>query len=147
MKAIARHSRVHLGGFEERIDHFGRPVGGFNFDNAHRNALLGAATGMKQNNKHLLLNLEIIYIILPLSQKNQGSKLPRATKTGTTIVGLVFKDGIVLGADTRATGGSTVCDKNCEKIHYIAPNIRCCGAGLLFYKKNLWSVCFWFCCW
>lgn len=26
-------------------------------------------------------------------------------------------------------GGSIVCDKNCEKIHYIAPNIWCCGAG------------------
>lgn len=34
-----------------------------------------------------------------------------------------------MGADTRATGGSIVCDKNCEKIHYIAPNIWCCGAG------------------
>lgn len=113
MKAIARHSRVHLGGFEERIDHFGRPVGGFNFDNAHRNALLGAAT---------------------------GSKLPRATKTGTTIVGLVFKDGIVLGADTRATGGSTVCDKNCEKIHYIAPNIRCCGAGTAADTENVTAM-------
>jgi len=22
-----------------------------------------------------------------------------------------------------------VVDKNCEKIHYIAPNIYCCGAG------------------
>ena len=44
-------------------------------------------------------------------------------------MGLVYKDGIVLGADTRATEGDTVCDKNCEKIHYIAPNIWCCGAG------------------
>jgi 20S proteasome subunit beta 2 len=35
----------------------------------------------------------------------------------------------VLGADTRATGGSIVVEKNCEKIHYIAPNIYCCGAG------------------
>ena len=42
---------------------------------------------------------------------------------------MVFKDGIVLGADTRATGGSIVVDKNCEKIHFIAPNIWCCGAG------------------
>ena len=50
-------------------------------------------------------------------------------KTGTTIVGMIYKDGVVLGADTRATGGSIVCDKNCEKIHYIAPNIWCCGAG------------------
>lgn len=50
-------------------------------------------------------------------------------KTGTTIAGIVFKDGVVLGADTRATGGTEVADKNCEKIHYLAPNIYCCGAG------------------
>ena len=30
-------------------------------------------------------------------------KLPKARKTGTTIVGLIYKDGVVLGADTRAT--------------------------------------------
>ena len=29
----------------------------------------------------------------------------------------------------RATAGSEVADKNCEKIHYLAPNIYCCGAG------------------
>jgi 20S proteasome subunit beta 2 len=37
--------------------------------------------------------------------------LPSAWKTGTTIVGMIYKDGIVLGADTRATGGSEVVDK------------------------------------
>jgi len=36
---------------------------------------------------------------------------------------------VVLGADTRATNGPIVADKNCEKIHYIAPNMYCCGAG------------------
>ncbi|KAL0286794.1 UNVERIFIED_CONTAM: Proteasome subunit beta type-7-A [Sesamum radiatum] len=30
---------------------------------------------------------------------------------------------------TRATEGQIVADKNCEKIHYMAPNIYCCGAG------------------
>ena len=40
-----------------------------------------------------------------------------------------LQDGVALCADTRATGGSIVGDKNCEKIHYLAPNIRCCGAG------------------
>ena len=35
----------------------------------------------------------------------------------------------MLGADTRATGDTTVVDKNCEKIHKIADNIYCCGAG------------------
>lgn len=55
--------------------------------------------------------------------------LPAAKKTGTTIVGVVYKDGVVLGADTRATSGSEVAEKNCEKIHYLSPNMYCCGAG------------------
>lgn len=59
----------------------------------------------------------------------KGYKAPLTKKTGTTIAGVMFKDGIVLGADTRATAGSIVCDKNAEKIHYVAPNIYCCGAG------------------
>jgi 20S proteasome alpha/beta subunit len=49
----------------------------------------------------------------------RGVHIPRAKKTGTTIVGVVFDGGVVLGADTRATEGDTVADKNCEKIHYI----------------------------
>jgi len=61
--------------------------------------------------------------------QDRGVKVPKATSTGTTIVGCVYKDGIVLGADTRATEGNIVADKNCEKIHYITDNIRCCGAG------------------
>eukprot|EP01137_Pigoraptor_chileana_P031906 Opistho-2@20454 len=75
--------------------------GGFSFDLCHRNELLAS----------------------------KGMKVPKATKTGTTIAGIVYKDGIVLGADTRATEGNIVADKNCRKIHYIAPNIYCCGAG------------------
>ena len=50
---------------------------------------------------------------------------------------MAYKDGIVLGADTRATEGSTTCDKNCEKIHYIAPNIYCCGAGTAADTENV----------
>ncbi|KAF9221039.1 20S proteasome subunit [Gyrodon lividus] len=61
--------------------------------------------------------------------QEKGLPLPKATSTGTTIVGCVFKDGIILGADTRATEGPIVADKNCEKIHYISESIRCCGAG------------------
>jgi 20S proteasome subunit beta 2 len=61
--------------------------------------------------------------------EGKGMGIPKATKTGTTIVGLIYKDGLVLGADTRATAGPIVADKNCEKIHYLAPNMYCCGAG------------------
>lgn len=62
---------------------------------------------------------------------------PSFTKTGTTIVGLIYEDGVVLGADTRSTAGTTVADKNCEKIHYIAPNIYCCGAGTAADTENV----------
>ena len=48
--------------------------------------------------------------------QTKGVKPPKATSTGTTIVGCLFKDGIVLGADTRATEGPIVADKNCEKV-------------------------------
>ena len=49
----------------------------------------------------------------------------------------MMQDGVVLGADTRSTAGSTVADKNCEKIHYIAPNIYCCGAGTAADTENV----------
>jgi hypothetical protein len=52
--------------------------------------------------------------------------MPKATSTGTTIVGCLFKDGIVLGADTRATSGPIVADKNCEKVQ-----IQCLGPSHL----------------
>ncbi|KAL4629587.1 proteasome subunit beta type-7 [Arapaima gigas] len=77
--------------------------GGFNFENCVRNAHLKASG-------------------------TDAAKF-KAKKTGTTIAGIIFKDGVVLGADTRATSGEVVADKNCSKIHYIAPNIYCCGAG------------------
>ena len=62
--------------------------GRFNFDNVARNEM------MSQN----------------------GLKFKAAMKTGTTITGVCFKGGVVLGADTRSTNGETVADKNCEKI-------------------------------
>ncbi|XP_076343328.1 proteasome beta2 subunit [Tachypleus tridentatus] len=77
------------------------PVGGFSFDNCKRNAFLAS----------------------------KKYPLPNAKKTGTTIVGITYKDGIILGADTRATEDTIVSDKNCSKIHYLAPNMYCCGAG------------------
>jgi 20S proteasome subunit beta 2 len=68
-------------------------------------------------------------ILKVLKDDDNTSKLPTPTKTGTTICGLIFKDGVILGADTRATNGSIVAAKNCSKIHYIAKNMYCCGAG------------------
>ncbi|KAK4193378.1 proteasome subunit beta type 7 precursor [Podospora australis] len=74
---------------------------GFDFSNYNRNAALHA----------------------------RGVPLPKATSTGTTIVGCIYDGGVVIAADTRATSGPIVADKNCEKLHYISPNIWCAGAG------------------
>lgn len=41
---------------------------------------------------------------------------------------MVFDGGVVLAADTRATG-ELVVDKNCEKLQRLAPNIYSAGAG------------------
>ncbi|CDJ52869.1 proteasome subunit beta type 7, putative [Eimeria brunetti] len=57
------------------------------------------------------------------------SSMPPLRKTGTTICGVVFKGGVVLGADTRATEGPLVADKNCNKLHRISSNIYAAGAG------------------
>ncbi|KAK2818781.1 hypothetical protein Q5P01_024342 [Channa striata] len=72
-------------------------LSGFSFENCKRNALLEGELS------------------------KVGCSVPAARKTGTTICGVVFKDGVVLGADTRATEGMVVADKNCSKIHYISP--------------------------
>merc|ERR1712217_353709 len=58
-----------------------------------------------------------------------GIKPPTAMKTGTTICGVVCADAVVLAADTRATEGPIVADKNCQKLHFISDNIYCAGAG------------------
>ena len=36
-------------------------------------------------------------------------------KTGTTTVGIVCKDGIILAADKRATAGTLIATKNTQK--------------------------------
>jgi 20S proteasome subunit beta 2 len=64
-----------------------------------------------------------------LIKENKSGIVPLAMKTGTTIVGIVYDGGVVLGADTRATSDSEVAEKNCTKIDYLAPNMYCCGAG------------------
>ncbi len=62
---------------------------------------------------------------------------PKIKKTGTTIAGIAFLNGIILAADTRATNGDIVCDISCDKIHFISKNISCCGAGTSADTENV----------
>jgi len=50
-------------------------------------------------------------------------------KKGTTTVGIVCKDGIVLAADKRATAGTLIVDKKAEKVHRISENSAVTIAG------------------
>lgn len=62
--------------------------------------------------------------------KNNSLKF-QAKKTGTTICGIVLEkhNVVILGADTRATAGDIIADKCADKLHPIASNIQCAGAG------------------
>jgi proteasome beta subunit len=50
-------------------------------------------------------------------------------KTGTTTIGMLCKDGVVLAADRRATMGNYIADKKAQKIHQITENIAMTIAG------------------
>lgn len=78
--------------------------GGFNFENCERNLRL-------------------------VKKVSAEAHFPKAKKTGTTICGIICGGCVILGADTRATAGSIVADKNADKLHPIADNIQCAGAG------------------
>merc|ERR1740121_2816037 len=87
---------------EDYLDVFQQQRGGFSFELCKRNAYLAA---------------------------NANIRPPAAMKSGTTICGVQLKDAVVLAADTRATEGPMVADKNCEKLHFISDHIYCAGAG------------------
>lgn len=87
--------------FQDKDNVDGHHKNGFNFENFMRNGLLA----------------------------KRGLACPRTIKTGTTTVGMIFADGVVLGADTRSTGGNMVANKACFKVHYLQPNIFALGAG------------------
>lgn len=52
-------------------------------------------------------------------------------KKGTTTVGIVCKDGIVLAADKRASAGYLIANKREQKVHKVSDNIAVTIAGLV----------------
>ena len=51
-------------------------------------------------------------------------------KTGTTILGIVCKNGVIMAADNRATAGSYIMAKNEKKVFPINDNIMMAGCGV-----------------
>lgn len=62
------------------------------------------------------------------------------TKKGTTTVGLVCSDGIVFGADTRASMGYFIAAKDVQKIHQVDDHLAMTIAGSVADAQTLVRV-------
>jgi 20S proteasome subunit beta 2 len=62
-------------------------------------------------------------------------------KTGTTIAAAVFDGGVVLGADTRVTTGTTISCKEEPKLHQLSDNIWCGCSGTSADTIAVTSLC------
>ena len=67
-------------------------------------------------------------------------------KTGTTILGIVCSDGIVMAADRQATAGNIVMNKNEEKVFLVNNYLVAAGTGIAadikrVYEKLTTGIC------
>jgi hypothetical protein len=71
-----------------------------------------------------------------------GLKVPKGVSTGTTIVGIIFKDGVILGADTRATAvrsPSQYRENTCSLLiprWFMGASLPCMG-GCIMYRGTI----------
>lgn len=64
----------------------------------------------------------------------------QAFKTGTTTVGLVVKDAVILGTDKRASMGYFIASKTAEKLHMIQEHLYMTIAGTVADAQYLIDV-------
>lgn len=55
----------------------------------------------------------------------------KVTKTGTTTLGMVCKDGVVVATETRATMGTLIAHKRTKKLYKVDKHLALCTAGLV----------------
>ena len=89
-----------------------------------------------ENNQNLILNTSSINIILTqfleIYQDDNMQKQNIKTKirqTGTTTVGLVCKDCVILAAETKSTLGSMISSKEAQKIYPVDDKIAVTISG------------------
>src|SRR3989304_2402872 len=59
------------------------------------------------------------------------ASISKEVETGTTTLGLVCKDGVVLAADRRATAGTLIAHKRTKKVYKLDDNPGLTTAGLV----------------
>lgn len=68
-------------------------------------------------------------IFTPKMSDNSSSSKSDVLKTGTTTLGIVYKDGVVMAADKRATAGNMIVDKKVQKVLAVTKNTVVTTAG------------------
>ena len=58
-------------------------------------------------------------------------EIQKEVETGTTTVGIVAKEGVVLAADRRATAGTMIAHKRTRKVYKLDTNLGLTTAGLV----------------
>jgi proteasome beta subunit len=72
-----------------------------------------------------------------IDMKHELQPPAEVTKTGTTTVGLIAKDCVVLASDQRATMGFLIANKTAQKIHKITDRIGVTIAGSVADAQNI----------
>jgi proteasome beta subunit len=73
----------------------------------------------------LLKKYKKLFYIIKMDSELKNSTL----KTGTTIIGIVCKDGIVMAADRRTSLGTLIFSKNSEKVYTLNGYLVFAGCG------------------
>ncbi|MEM3097028.1 MAG: archaeal proteasome endopeptidase complex subunit beta [Nitrososphaerota archaeon] len=68
------------------------------------------------------------------------SGYPRTVKTGTTTVGIVIRDAVVLATDTRVTAGFFVAHRKGKKVHPLAGHAAITIAGRVADAQSLIDI-------
>jgi proteasome beta subunit len=88
---------------------------------------------LKPRNSHFIRNDEILV-------PNNHSSDSNTIKTGTTTVGLICKDAVILGTDKRASMAYFVSSKTAEKLHRIQEHLYMTIAGSVADAQYLIDV-------
>jgi len=64
--------------------------------------------------------------------------------TGTSIMAVVYKDGVVVGADSRTTTGAYVANRTSDKLTEVHDRIYCCRSGSAADTQAIADYVRWF---
>ncbi len=106
------------------------------------------STGMASLNRRLDAPEKDMHDYLQDFRKKTGRPEAMMKDTGTTLVALVYRDGVIMGADRKTSAGDWTYGLEAKKIVKISPTIALAGTGLVpeinLVKEFLMEYRTWF---